>query len=173
MKLSELVKSKKKENGLKWADFQEAGIGAQTYNNILHDKQKSMKPATMEKLAHVLKCSMGEIQACMAEVPNPLREEAERQEGIHKQSVMATVDKLEQMVAEVYSEPEPPKKVPVKKKWYPDQPAVSVPEPDPEETLAEFKARMKDMCLRKFAEYKDSDEAKIFIAEAVLEELLK
>ena len=49
------------------------------------------------------------------------------------------------------------------------------PEPESEqaETLIAFKARMAYMCLRKFAEHKDSDEAKIFIAEAVLEELLK
>ena len=42
-----------------------------------------------------------------------------------------------------------------------------------EETLYEFKARMKDMCLRNFVEHKDSDEAKIFIAENLLKELLE
>lgn len=115
MKLSELVKSKKKENGLKWADFQEAGIHAQTYDNILHDKQKNMKPATMEKLARVLKCSIGEIQACLAEVPNPLREEAERQEGtaginITARAVKIKKDEVDKVMREkpyVAPEPEP------------------------------------------------------------------
>ena len=47
------------------------------------------------------------------------------------------------------------------------------PEAEPTETLVAFKARMAYVCLRKFAEYKDNDEAKIHIAEAVLEEILK
>ena len=42
-----------------------------------------------------------------------------------------------------------------------------------EETLAEFKARMKDMCLYEFTAHGNLEEAKILIAENLLEELLK
>lgn len=43
----------------------------------------------------------------------------------------------------------------------------------PEETLEEFKARMKDMCLRKFVEQNNGEKAKILIAEKLLNELLE
>ena len=169
MKLSEFVKKRRAELGLTWNDIMDGGIAHNTFSRIVNDKQLTMKASTMEKLARILKCTIGELQACMAEVPNPLREEAERQEGTAGISITAgagkskkdEVDKV--MKEKPYVAPEPEEEVDV---MFPVETAA-------EETLAEFKARMKDMCLRKFAEYKDSDEAKIFIAEAVLEELLK
>ena len=81
MTLGEFIKKRKEELKLKWKDFEDAGISSQTISCIINNKQKSIMPATREKLATVLKCSQGEIQACMAEVPNPLRAEAEKPEG--------------------------------------------------------------------------------------------
>ena len=72
MKLSELIKKRRAELGLKWTDFEDAGIHCNTLSNLLNDKQGGIKPATQEKLALVLKVSQGEIQACVAEM-NPLK----------------------------------------------------------------------------------------------------
>ena len=119
----------------------------------------------------MLKCTIGELQACLAEVPNPLREEAERQEGTAGISITARpgkskkdeVNKVMREKSNVAPGPEPEKEVDM---MFPVETAV-------EETLAEFKARMKDMCLYEFTAHGDLDEAKILIAENLLEELLK
>ena len=89
MTLGEFIKKRKEELKLKWKDFEDAGVSSQTISCIINNKQKSIMPATREKLATVLKCSQGDIQACMAEVPNPLREEAERPEGNAGISIIA------------------------------------------------------------------------------------
>ena len=59
---------------------------------------KNISAATKEKLAKALKWSIGDINAILSKSPHPLRKEAEKPEGQH--SIMATVDKLEKMVAE-------------------------------------------------------------------------
>ena len=171
MKLSEFVKKRRAELGLTWNDIMDGGIAHNTFSRIVNDKQLTMKASTMEKLARVLKCTIGELQACLAEVPNPLREEAERQEGTAGISITARpgkskkdeVDKVMKEKPYVAPEPEPEEEVDV---MFPVK-------TDPEETLAEFKARMKDMCLYEFTAHGDLDEAKILIAENLLEELLK
>ena len=89
MTLGEFIKKRKEELKLKWKDFEDAGVSSQTISCIINNKQKSIMPATREKLATVLKCSQGDIQACMAEIPNPLRKEAERPEGTAGISIMA------------------------------------------------------------------------------------
>ena len=169
MKLSEFVKKRRAELGLTWNDIMDGGIAHNTFSRIVNDKQLTMKASTMEKLARVLKCTIGELQACMAEVPNPLREEAERQEGTAGISITARpgkskkdeVDKV--MKEKPYVAPEPEEEVDV---MFPVETAA-------EETLAEFKARMKDMCLYEFTAHGNLEEAKILIAENLLEELLK
>ncbi len=88
MKLSEFVKKRKEELQLTWNDILDGGVANNTFSNIMNGKQLTMKPATMEKLARVLKCTIGELQACMAEAPNPLRKEAERPEGQAGISIM-------------------------------------------------------------------------------------
>ncbi len=148
MKLSEFIATKNKELGLKWADYQAAGIGAQTYYNIMHDKQRSMQPATMEKLALVLKCCKGDIQASIADTPNPLRKEAEKREGvIGKKSAkkeMPAPDPVDEEPAEVF-QPEP-------------EPEMDFPEyhsPYQEERDAgaeEYKAKLREMVLKIMAE---------------------
>ena len=169
MKLSEFVKKRRAELGLTWNDIMDGGIAHNTFSRIVNDKQLTMKASTMEKLARVLKCTIGELQACLAEVPNPLREEAERQEGTAGISITARpgkskkdeVDKV--MKEKPYVAPEPEEEVDV---MFPVETAS-------EETLAEFKARMKDMCLYEFTAHGNLEEAKILIAENLLEELLK
>ena len=169
MKLSEFVKKRRAELGLTWNDIMDGGIAHNTFSRIVNDKQLTMKASTMEKLARILKCTIGELQACMAEVPNPLREEAERQEGTAGISITARpgkskkdeVDKV--MKEKPYVAPEQEEEVDV---MFPVETAA-------EETLAEFKARMKDMCLYEFTAHGNLEEAKILIAENLLEELLK
>ena len=184
MKLSEFVKKRRAELGLTWNDIMDGGIAHNTFSRIVNDKQLTMKASTMEKLARVLKCTIGELQACMAEAPNPLREEAERQEGtaginITARAVKIKKDEVDKVMREKpYAAPEPEPD--------PEEPAeVFRPEPEEEvdvmfpvetaseETLAEFKARMKDMCLYEFTAHGNLEEAKILIAENLLEELLK
>ena len=98
MTLGEFIKKRKEELKLRWKDFEDAGISSQTISCIINNKQKSIMPATREKLATVLKCSQGEIQACMAEVPNPLRAEAEKPEGNAGISITAGAGKYKKKV---------------------------------------------------------------------------
>ena len=41
MKLSELIKKRREELGLKWTDFEDAGIHCNTLSNLLNDKQRN------------------------------------------------------------------------------------------------------------------------------------
>lgn len=76
-------------------------------------KGKTIKTVTKEKLARGLQCTIGDINKCLAEEPNPLRKEAATREGTagkqyEPKGVMETVDKLEKMVSEKpYVTPEP------------------------------------------------------------------
>ena len=93
MTLAEFCKKRKEELGLTWNDIMDGGIAQYTFSMIASGKQLTMKPATMEKLARLLKCTMGDIQACMAETPNPLRKEAARPEGTAGISITAKAKK--------------------------------------------------------------------------------
>ena len=112
MKLSELIKKRREELGLKWTDFEDAGIHCNTLSNLLNDKQGSIKPATQERLALVLKLSQGEIQACMAE-QNPLKKVIVNKKSLAKQKPKK---------AEPMPEPEPE-----------ELPFDDLPEEEPEE----------------------------------------
>ena len=169
MKLSEFINKRLKELGMKRSDLiNKHDLVWSTLSTI--DRGGSIGNVTIEKLALALQCNRGDIQACLAE-QNPLQKAVVSKKSLAKQKVIDNTEEFERAantIKKVIEEkpvvtPEPEEEVDV---MFPVETAA-------EETLAEFKARMKDMCLRKFAEYKDSDEAKIFIAEAVLEELLK
>ena len=114
MKLSELIKKRREELGLKWTDFEDAGIHCNTLSNLLNDKQGSIKPATQERLALVLKLSQGEIQACMAE-QNPLKKVIVNKKSLAKQKPKKAEPKPE-------PEPEPE-----------ELPFDDLPEEEPEE----------------------------------------
>lgn len=81
MTLAEFMKKRREELGLTWNDIIDGGIANNTWCNVVNGKQLTVKPATMEKLARLLECTIGELQAHLAETPNPLRAEAEKPEG--------------------------------------------------------------------------------------------
>ena len=134
MKLSELIKKRKEELGLTWTDFDNAGIHCNTLSNLLNDKQGGIKPATQEKLALVLKVDKGVLQACIAEM-NPLKKVVNKKSLAKQKPKKAkpepepeelpfddlpeqepdAVAKAVMAETEAYNEPEPEKKVPVKK----------------------------------------------------------
>ena len=160
MTLAEFCKKRREELGLNWNDIIDGGIANNTWCNIVNGKQLTVKPATMEKLARLLDCTKGDLQACMAETPNPLRKEAEKPEG--QAGISITVK---------------PKRKP-KRKPKPEAPAPDPEEPaetfevdEPEEEAEEmavpvyhsvyeedrqegeerYKQKLRDMCLRIFA----------------------
>ena len=72
MKLSEYIKTRLKELGMKRSDLvNEHGLDWSTLSGIDHDKK--IWKVTQEKLARALQCSMGDIQACLAEQPDERR----------------------------------------------------------------------------------------------------
>ena len=170
MKLSEFVKKRREELNLTLNDIVDGGIANNTYYNIVNDKQLTMKPATMEKLARLLKCTIGELQACMAEVPNPLRAEAERPEGNAGISITAGAGKSKKKTAPA---PDPKDEEPAEvfqmdesnvDMMFPEEPKKEAEEDEEqaEYTLSEvktfeqmarddYKQHLRDMCLRIFA----------------------
>ena len=108
MKLSELIKKRKEELGLTWADFDDAGIHCNTLSNLLNDKQGGIKPATQEKLALVLKVDKGVLQACIAEM-NPLKKVVVSKKSLAKQKhpEADTVQRVMEEKPYVAPEPEP------------------------------------------------------------------
>ena len=163
MTLAEFCKKRREELGLNWNDIIDGGIANNTWCNIVNGKQLTVKPATMEKLARLLDCTKGDLQACMAKTPNPLRKEAEKPEGQAGASITAKKVPVKKNAVEPEPEPEPEVDI-----MFP----VEEPAEEPEETLAEFKARMRMVCLRKFVEQNNGEKAKILIAEYLLNELL-
>lgn len=156
MTLSEFVKKRKVELNLTWNDILDGGIANNTFSNIMNGKQMTMKPGTMEKLARVLKCTIGELQACMAEVPNPLRKEAERPEGtagisITAKKVKIKKDEVDRLMREKPYVTAPDPEEPALLFRPEEEPEVDmmfpVEEVEPKETLAEFKARLTQMLL--------------------------
>ena len=154
MTLGELIKKRKEELKLKWKDFEDAGISSQTISCIINNKQKSIMPVTRERLANVLQCSQGDIQACMAEVPNPLRAEAEKPEGNAGISITAGAGKSKKKVTPA-PDPEDEEPAEVFKTDEPEEMAFpvyhSVYEEDRKEGEERYKQRLRDMCLRIFS----------------------
>ena len=158
MKLSDFINKRLKELGMKRSDLiNKHDLVWSTLSTI--DRGGSIGNVTIEKLALALQCNRGDIQACLAE-QNPL------QKVIVSKKSLAKMKPAAEPAANV-SDPEAEPEEEVDMMFPPE------PEAEPTETLVAFKARMAYVCLRKFAEYKDNDEAKIHIAEAVLEEILK
>ena len=154
MTLAEFMKKRREELGLTWNDIIDGGIANNTWCNVVNGKQLTVKPATMEKLARLLKCTIGELQASMAETPNPLRKEAERPEGNAGISITArpkkkpkpeapAPDPKDEEPAEVFTADEPEdEEFPV---------YHSVYEEDRLEGEERYKQKLRDMCLRIFA----------------------
>ena len=185
MTLAEFMKKRREELGLSWNDIIDGGIANNTWCNIVNGKQLTVKPATMERLARLLKCTIGDIQACMAEMPNPLRKEAEKPEGQAGASITAEAgknkkDEVDKLMREKPFTPAPD----------PEEPALALraepevdimfpveePAEEPEETLEEFKQRLKMMCLKEMTTadtYEPSAQVFMHIGKRLVEELVK
>ena len=106
--LKEFMNRRMAELGLGYKALTNAGIGGQTMHNINHCIPFRITEGTKSKLATVLQCSIGDINAALAVTTQttPFGEEVAKV-PVKKQeipSVMKTVDKLEQMVEEDYPE---------------------------------------------------------------------
>ncbi|MBQ6745012.1 MAG: hypothetical protein IJR05_09830, partial [Acidaminococcaceae bacterium] len=106
--LSEFMNRRMAELGLGYKALTNAGIGGQTQQNIKMGIPFRMAVVTKEKLAKVLQCTIGDINAALSRTTQttPFGEEV-RKVPVKEQeipSVMKTVDKLEQMVEEDYPE---------------------------------------------------------------------
>ena len=123
MLLNEFIEKKLEERGLKWRALTEAGIGSMTVQNIRQGKPVKIKEVTKEKLANVLQCSIGDINAALAETTQvtPFGEEVRKNQ--EEPSVMQMVDKLDEMVKEGYPEKaEAGQEEEPEMKWYADKP---------------------------------------------------
>lgn len=152
MTLAEFVKKRREELHLTWNDILDGGIANNTFSSIVSGKQLTMKPVTMEKLARVLKCTIGELQACMAEAPNPLREEAAKPEGNAGISITAKAKKT--VIKKVAPAPDPEDEEPAEVFQTEDEPFPvyhSVYEEDRKEGEERYKQKLRDMCLRIFS----------------------
>ena len=135
MKLSELIKKRRAELGLTWTDFEDAGIHCNTLSNLLNDKQGGIKPATQEKLALVLKCSQGEIQACVAEM-NPLKKVVNKKSLAKQKPKKAKPEpEPEELPFDDLPEQEPEEGEDMK--WFKDIPAH-----EPEEPMTKVKVKV-------------------------------
>ena len=158
MKLSEFIKKRKEELKLTWHDFADAGLGSQTMHNLNNDKQVSIKPVTKEKLATVLQCSQGDIQACLAEM-NPLKKVVISKKSLAKQKHPEADTAKDVMEEKPYLAPEPEPD--------PEEPAEVFSQEEPtdelfpvyhspydaerEEGAKEYRQKLRDMVLRVMA----------------------
>ena len=158
MKLSEFIKKRKEELKLTWHDFADAGLGSQTMHNLNNDKQVSIKPVTKEKLATVLQCSQGDIQACLAEM-NPLKKVVISKKSLAKQK-HPEADTVKDVMEEkpyVAPEPEPDPEEPAEV-FRPEEPTDelfpvyhSPYDAEREEGAKEYRQKLRDMVLRVMA----------------------
>ena len=107
MKLSELYQERMAANPDLTRKMLVEAVGSATVYAVQHDVPRKFRKGTLQKLAELWKCSIGDIQACLAEIDDPRRKDGP--EGKHKPiTVMQTVDKLEQIVSEkLHVAPEP------------------------------------------------------------------
>ena len=158
MKLSEFVKKRRAELGLTWNDIMDGGIAHNTFSNIVNDKQLTMMPATMQKLALLLKCSIGDIQACIAE-QNPLQKVVISKKSLAKQK-HPEVDTVKDVMEEkpyVAPEPAPDPEEPAEV-FRPEEPTDelfpvyhSPYDAEREEGAKEYRQKLRDMVLRVMA----------------------
>lgn len=155
MTLSEFYKERMAANpGLTRRELVDA-VGSATVYALQHDVPRNFRKSTLHKLAELWKCSVGDIQACLAELPNPLRKEAEKPEGNAGISITAKAGKSKKK-----AEPAPdPEELP-----FTDEPEQedkpedeefpvyhSVYEEDRQEGEERYKQKLRDMCLRIFS----------------------
>lgn len=152
--LAEFVKRRTEELKVTASQLcDEFGIGWATQANIR--KGKSLRDSTKELLARALQCSIGDINEALSNTPHPLRKEAEKPEGVHKQVPikMEVIDKLEEMVKDQYPEEEPAEVFKPDPKPEDDFPVYhSVYDEDREEGARNYRKHLKAMVLKVMAE---------------------
>ncbi len=80
MKLNDFIDKRRNELGISITQFlEDSDLEWSTLHNIRAGK--GIRASTIQKLAKGLKCTAGDIQACLAEQENPLRNEAEKIDG--------------------------------------------------------------------------------------------
>ena len=111
MTLNEFINKRCAELGITRTQLLDRGnLSWATLSNI--GKGVKITTATKEKLARGLQCTIGDINACLTDEPNPLRKEAATPEGragkqYEPKGVMATVDKLEKLITPDPADEEP------------------------------------------------------------------
>lgn len=110
MTLNEFINKRLSELGITRSQLCSAGLSWATLNKIKNGGNNISVPVK-EKLAIGLKCTIGDINACLSETDDPRRKdgpEGRAGKQYEPQGVMATVDKLEKMVSEKpYVTPDP------------------------------------------------------------------
>ena len=180
MSLWKFIESKLHELGhdqLWLAD--KCGFSTLTVNRIRHGGQ--IKNGTKQKLALALGCSIGDINAAIAErdLPQPKPEYLDLTVGKIPENVKAVID--DYMAHE-------PKKVPAEKiKWYPNQEPIEMPTrgpltriTEPEVTVIaveQYKQKLKNIILEQVFTFDDTSYGieELFgqIGKAVMKELMK
>ena len=110
MTLNEFINKRLNELGITRSQLCSAGLSWATLSKIKNGGNNISVPVK-EKLAIGLKCTIGDINACLSETDDPRRKdgpEGRAGKQYEPQGVMATVDKLEKIVSEKpYVTPEP------------------------------------------------------------------
>ncbi len=160
MKLSEFYKERMAANPELTRRKLVDEIGSATVYALQHDVPRNFRKSTLQKLAELWKCSIGDIQACLAELPNPLRAEAAKPEG--QAGISITAKKVP--VKKDTEEPAP-EKVPIK--WHEDQKVEdeAVPDKMPRPGLTKipadvnvemYKSHLREMLVTRMAEIRMS-----------------
>ena len=169
MTLKEFIEQRMKELGLNTSAIINAGIGSMTLHRIKKGETVNIKDGTKQKLALILKCSIGDINQALSKREEP------------KTSVPAA--EISPEIKSVLDDcmEKGPAKIPADKiKWHKDAPAM----PDPEVvkelvlTVEQYKLQMKEMVLNQLYEAtKDgiTDMRMVYhaIGKQLLEELMK
>jgi len=140
-----------------------------TVNRLMHNGQ--IKDGTKQKLALALKCTVGDINAAIAQqdVPEPKAHDLD-----------LTVGEIPEQVKEVIDDymSREPKLVPAEKiKWYPNQEPIEMPKFGPM-TVAEYRDKLLGICLQQLSEAAEAnveDATVIYtaIGRVLIKELMK
>ena len=78
MPLNDYIAQRMAELGISYGDILDAGVSTTTMQRIRNCETVNIKDVTKQKLALVLKCSVGDINAALADTPSPLKDERTR-----------------------------------------------------------------------------------------------
>ncbi len=156
MKLYEFIKKRLAERGMKCKDLNDGGISNPTLQRIRVGNTSGLREGTFQKLALILKCSIGDLKACCTEentvTPNG------HDLDLMVRELMGTgkvTEKKTESVNQTNNEPDEPDayviNVPADQKDSVDDVPDSVHEEDGTDGEARYRQQLKEMCLRIFA----------------------